>query len=65
MRESDIAQLLNNFRTLDDELVTKFNKDTEQMGADYDDRIRFLENRVLVLGNIVDQLMEVLSERTS
>lgn len=65
MRESNIARLADTFRTLDDELVTKFNKDTEQMGADYDDRMRFLEDRVLILGNIVDQLMEVLSERTS
>lgn len=62
MRESNIAQLLYNFRTLDDELVSQFNKETERMGVDYDDRIRFLENRVLILGNMVDQLMEVLSE---
>jgi hypothetical protein len=32
------------------------------MGADYDDRIRFLEARVQVLGAVVDELMEVLSE---
>lgn len=62
---STVAELLDKFRKLDEELVEHFNKDTEQMGADYDDRIRFLEERTLLTGSALARLMEVLSERTS
>jgi hypothetical protein len=61
-RASACAGLLRDFRSLDEQICTEYNQDTENMGADYDDRIRFLEARVQVLGAIVDELLEALSE---
>ncbi len=54
--------LLSDFRTLDEQICAEFNRDTEQMGADYDDRIRFLEARAQLLGTTIDELMEMLNE---
>ena len=61
-RASACAGILRHFRALDKHICAKYNTDTSNMGADYDDRIRFLEDRVHILGAVVDELLEVLSE---
>lgn len=64
-RAGTCASILDQLRSLDRSLVEQFNADTNKMGADYDDRIRFLEARALITGNTLLSLLEILSERTS
>lgn len=64
-RAGACASLLDRLRSLDHSLVEQFNADTNQMGADYDDRIRFLEARTLILGDTLASLLETLSNGPS
>ena len=64
-RAGACAGLLDRLRSLDHSLVEQFNAATNQMGADYDDRIRFLEARSLIMGDTLAMLLEILSESRS